>query len=1205
MHLLSGSNSALLSRYAVKEVIFSRGTYQILVVEKSSKKKFWPFLQLGEKGVLLDHFCQCEESEKGLCPHLTVAYHEIVKKGVPLHIRFYNSFYCKLGEGLFEKFGADNKSIKVKDLNFFFKDKELFLLEAADKLTYGKLKEIFSLKKETEETSLKFSNLPLSEIKSWKEGRGSFRMRFELCFWSDLAKFLFLQAERLKKVEFVYDEDKLPTGLRLCFSKLKLSFAFDGLLLDKIIPFLNDIPSPLKLFDLFARRIEYDEREEKFSFYSTKLLNSEEETALVRLNGWLYLKDKGFYGAEDDALFQKETVEKDKIAVFLDKHCSLLNKYLKGIKIVKEPTPLKFFLEFDKQGNLKIESYLFQKGDLKAPFVSYFKNWIYLNKVFYKLAPPFFGKEKVILCSDVSTFVSSHKDFLSQFDGFQIHLGSLKSSLDFKVESEGLKIDLKVDFLKEIKNYFDFREWIYIEGQGFYPKKGESEFPFKVPLYVEKEKIQAFILGHEKELKEIDGFFTNGDFVERLGLKIYLNENNSIIVEPDVRLKEGYDRQKLLTFGEFIYYPEFGFYRLLALPYAYRNKEKIAAGREELFLNEIHDLQKYILEIDPRLKKPEELYLNVKKAVLKKKGVHEYYLIDFSYRSEVGFASVMEIYQALSQKKKYAFTRAGLVFLNDTRFFWLKNLNKRRFLKSGFIKLFALEWIRISIFETISLPEGNSREEEKTREILKKAFVFKSESDVELFGFKSVLRSYQVEGLKWLWFLYVHGLAGLLCDEMGLGKTHQAMALISAVKAQDMDGKNKYLIVCPTSVIYHWQELLERYLSLKVNFFHGLTRQLTSNFDVLLTSYGILRMDAAKLKKIKFEVAIFDEMQIAKNYFSITNRSLRSIHANMKLGLTGTPMENHLKELKALFDVVLPNYLPQDHIFKSEFIIPIEKQKDEKKKKLFISMVQPFILRRKKEDVLRELPEKIEEVVKCAMSEEQKELYREQVGIIKERLEKELQDKSRPIPYVHVFALFTRLKRICDHPSIALNDIDNWQHHFSGKWELFEELFSETQDSGQKLVVFSQYLQMLDIIERFLKKKKVGYASIRGSTKDRQVELKRFKEDPNCKVFVASLLAAGVGIDLSQASVVIHYDRWWNPAKENQATDRVHRIGQKRGVQVFKLVTKNSIEEHVDTIIERKKELFKDVIEKEERDALKFLSREELLLILDKISKDV
>ncbi len=534
--------------------------------------------------------------------------------------------------------------------------------------------------------------------------------------------------------------------------------------------------------------------------------------------------------------------------------------------------------------------------------------------------------------------------------------------------------------------------------------------------------------------------------------------------------------------------------------------------------------------------------------------------------------------------------------MKSPRYNWLKGISKKRWLKKGKqIRLTTLEWIKLFVFEEIKEPEDPAS--------LKNWNEFRNFEPATAFditGLKSELRGYQETGLKWLWFLYSQGLSGLLCDEMGLGKTHQAMALLAAASNANPEGK--YLVVCPTSVIFHWEDLLKKFLPrLRVYVYYGAQRTLVDfnkNYDLLLTSYGTLRSEKSSLSEIPFDISIYDEIQIAKNASSQTHKALKLIHATVRLGLTGTPIENNLLELKSLFDVVLPNYMPTETHYKELFVNPIEKQNDHDKRYLLARFIRPFVLRRKKSEVLLELPEKTETLAYAPLSVEQQTLYREVYRSSKEQLFKELQDDSKPTPYLHVFALLTKLKQICDHPALFKNEEANYKKYASGKWDLFVELLNETRESGQKLVVFSQYLGMLDIIESYLKEHKIGFAGIRGSTRDRKEQVEKFRDDPKCEVFVGSLQAAGVGIDLISASVVIHYDRWWNPAKENQATDRVHRMGQSRGVQVFKMITRGTIEEHIHVLIEKKLGLMEQVIGFDEENQVKVLTREDLLELL-------
>src|SRR3990167_4856083 len=436
---------------------------------------------------------------------------------------------------------------------------------------------------------------------------------------------------------------------------------------------------------------------------------------------------------------------------------------------------------------------------------------------------------------------------------------------------------------------------------------------------------------------------------------------------------------------------------------------------------------------------------------------------------------------------------------------------------------------------------------------------------------------------------------------MGLGKTHQAMALMAAVTALKSEDK-KFLVVCPTSVIYHWEELLKKFLpALSVFVFYGQRRSersLEGDYSVLLTSYGMVRTEKEKLSKVVFDLAIYDEIQQAKNARSQTHKALKSLCTSMGIGLTGTPIENRIIEIKALLDLVLPYYLPSDAQFKEHFVIPIEKESNVEKKQLLSNLIRPFILRRKKAEVLLELPEKTEEISYCDLSQEQAILYQETYQFYKNQVYVEMNRGGDQTARMHIFALFSKLKQICDHPCLITEDHFSYETHASGKWDLFIELLQEARESHQKVVVFTQYLRMMDIIKYYLSSQNIGFAEIRGSTRDRRGALLRFQTDPDCEVFVASLQAAGVGIDLTAASVVIHYDRWWNPAKENQATDRVHRMGQSRGVQVFKLVAKDTLEENIHELIEKKKGLAEQAIAYDDQDQIKTLDREELIELL-------
>lgn len=444
------------------------------------------------------------------------------------------------------------------------------------------------------------------------------------------------------------------------------------------------------------------------------------------------------------------------------------------------------------------------------------------------------------------------------------------------------------------------------------------------------------------------------------------------------------------------------------------------------------------------------------------------------------------------------------------------------------------------------------------------------------------LYGYQQTGYRWLWQLQSNDFGALLCDDMGLGKTHQAMALIRALTVRGKSGHLPYLVVCPTSLLEHWRDKLALYApTLKVDVHRGGGREPKRDADVIVTSYGVIRNDVDRFRSINFDVVVADEIQAIKNRDTATHQALAAIHRRVSVGLTGTPVENHTGELKSLVDFIVPGYLP-----------PGAAHDDS----LLRRLVSPFVLRRTKSQVLTELPPKIVDRRWCDMTPEQMWLYKQVVNSRGRALRAQIRAGAR-IPYLHVFAALNYLKQICNHPQSVTGGLATDAP--SGKWNLFLELLEESLSSGLKVVVFSQYLGMLRMIEKHLAAEGVGYSSIKGETKDRGGAIRRFHEDPDCRVFTASLKAGGLGIDLTPASVVIHYDRWWNQAREDQATDRVHRLGQNRGVQVIKLITRGTLEEKIDALIERKAALASEMISEDDPTLVKQFTPQELEELLD------
>ena len=594
-------------------------------------------------------------------------------------------------------------------------------------------------------------------------------------------------------------------------------------------------------------------------------------------------------------------------------------------------------------------------------------------------------------------------------------------------------------------------------------------------------------------------------------------------------------------------------------------------------------------------------------------GERSWYWLSVRYGFGNEEIDLREILAAKHERRPYVETGQGWVDVEAPAFRPLDSLLERGDVMEnpgpgGALRLSANELLRLTT--STAVPVGVS--DAGTRGDIVRRLLASEPSALlgELHGLAAPLRPYQRLGLDWARFLYENSLSGLLCDDMGLGKTHQAMALMVWLREVE-PVEEPCLVVCPTTVISHWREKLRVHAPrLRVAIHHGTARDLPAalaDADVLVTSYGVLRNDAVEMQDVSFALVVLDEAQHLKNRDTQAYRAACLLRAKMRLGLTGTPIENSLLDLKALFDLVLQGYLGTDAEFARVYtphgngggtLLP-----DGPVLEGLRRQIAPFVLRRTKQAVLDELPDKIEDVRICQLSRDQVKLYRDALATRGRPLMAQLVEGAtdgRPLPYVHIFALLTLLKRICNHPALLLGGKKGGEdeQYRSGKWDLFQELLSESLDSGQKVVVFSQFLDTIAMMARLLGRWNVGSVALTGSSRNRGEIVRRFNEDADCRVFVGSLKAGGTGIDLVGGSVVIHYDRWWNAAREDQATDRVHRIGQRRAVQVFKLVTEGTLEEKIATIIERKRGVMQSVVREDDQSLSKLFSREELMELL-------
>ena len=465
---------------------------------------------------------------------------------------------------------------------------------------------------------------------------------------------------------------------------------------------------------------------------------------------------------------------------------------------------------------------------------------------------------------------------------------------------------------------------------------------------------------------------------------------------------------------------------------------------------------------------------------------------------------------------------------------------------------------------------------------------------------KSTLRKYQSVGYRWLRTLDTHSFGGILADDMGLGKTLQVITVLLAVKNENPGNSRPALIVTPASLVYNWREELAAFApSLAVSLIAGTAKERAGMIaawrdnDVLVTSYDLLKRDISEYEGKQFRFLVADEAQYVKNRTTAAAKSLKLVKADTRFALTGTPIENRLGELWSIFDYLMPGLLYSYDDFRTGFEAPIMKSENEEIREQLRKMVTPFILRRKKADVLKDLPDKLEEVRYAHMESKQQKLYDGQVVRMRKKLQSTSETDFRK-GKIEILAELTHIRQICCDPSLMLEDYDGK----SAKRELCLELIDSLIDGDHRALIFSQFTSMLEKLEEDLKKRGIEYYKITGATpKAKRMELVKAFNEGTVPLFLISLKAGGTGLNLTGADVVIHYDPWWNTAVQDQATDRAHRIGQTKIVNVYKLIVKGTIEEKIVEMQMSKQKLADDILSGEGV-ASAALSREDLLELL-------
>ncbi len=785
---------------------------------------------------------------------------------------------------------------------------------------------------------------------------------------------------------------------------------------------------------------------------------------------------------------------------------------------------------------------------------------------------------------------------------FTFEISKLDKDIEIKHQGE-LPLPLEED--KEIFYYKDALYRPSKEKVKFYSLLKEvfgcEESP-KIRVKEEEESFGGYIIPLLKNIsknlyihREVDDIYYTHDlraeaYIDRRGNRIYIrliyNYGDKSIVMPQENLSV--DRDTRYVIRDMIKEKEIE--GLLGrLGFEASEDEYILLGEDEeiSFLNkgvgELKELcEVYYSDSFKALRVYDYKSFNVKLGLNKSNLLK----VDFTLK-DLPEEDLKRIFKAIKQQKKYyRLTDGSFLELESNELKRLLNLLDKLGIKKDNLvnnnaqlplymalsaeklgELFSLEGLTFDAEATSRLKE--------IKEPLNQEFLVPE-------SLKAVLRDYQLTGYKYLKYLSEKGLGGILADEMGLGKTLQAIALILSDRE-----KGPSIVVAPTSLVYNWKEEISKFApELTVTIAEGTPEKRgeliknTENYDVIITSYALIRKDIDHYKTLDFNLCIIDEAQYIKNPYSQNAASVKEIKSRARFALTGTPIENSLSELWSIFDFILPGYLLSLDSFNSVFLGPITKESGTEAFEKLNALIKPFILRRVKKDVAKELPEKIYHKFYVTMTPEQKKLYTSYLAAVSKDIRKEIQLQGFEKNRIKILGALTRLRQICCDPSVFVEGYEGG----SGKLEALRELLAQALEEGHKILIFSQFTSILKNIGILLKKNNEAFFYLDGTTspEERISLVESFNNQKEVGVFLISLKAGGTGLNLTSADLVIHYDPWWNPAVEEQATDRAHRIGQENTVEVIKLITKGTIEEKINRLQEKKSKLIYKVLSKEE-----------------------
>ena len=803
-------------------------------------------------------------------------------------------------------------------------------------------------------------------------------------------------------------------------------------------------------------------------------------------------------------------------------------------------------------------------------------------------------------------------------EGFPISSNLIKNN-----ESYELDFDLEnIEAL--IKNDY---EYILYKGNLYHLRKLEQELIDDLmenkldKLIISKEKVDAFTKGLLKIVRKnlkIDASVTDITLPKEISTKLYFDLRSSYIL-VDALFK--YDEKEVNYFDKSntilrdIDYETKVINDILKYGFEIDNNKIILKDIEkevEFIENGLENLAtKYEIFTTEKFKG-----INIKKktSVTSMFGIGQDNILSYTFSlGDINSNELVNIFEEIKNKKKYYRLKNGdILNLEDESLKELSDLKDDlelsdaeiiaghgAILKYRAIYLDSLKNTKYNIIKTDNLFDN----------FIDKFYKFK---DINLTLTKDelkILRDYQVTGVKWLYTLAKTGFGGILADEMGLGKTIQVIYYIKQMLKDNEN--NKFLIVVPTSLAYNWDHEFDSFGSnIKRKICVGNKDKRTkilrnlNDTNVIITTYGLLREDEELYNNLNFNTMVIDEAQNIKNNMAGITKVVKKINAENKFALTGTPLENSILELWSIFDFIMPGYLASLTKFQSKYKIKDFDEDSEILIKGLSKQINPFILRRKKQDVVKELPDKLINDIYIELKDEQKKLYVAELERVKEEMEKIIETEGMNKARFLILQLLTKLRQICIDPSIVY---DNYKDG-SNKLEQLESIVNEYIKNNHKILIFSSFKTALNIVKEKLNKAKIKTYMIDGSVpaKDRIEMVDNFNNNDGVKVFLIMLKSGGTGLNLATADVVIHLDLWWNPQAENQATDRAHRIGQKNTVEVIHLITKGTIEEKILELQNKKRILSDKLIDGEIRDKniLSELTKEDIKNLLSYENKD-